>query len=215
MILSRNVVNERILQSVGTRSATGHTKPKGLVSGANFLWWINSCRETKISLYSFQRNWWILQYKEYCNLIGWEVHLVTKSCSLKCSLTLMANYLHKKRNLQSNWTRDKIGHTQPKAVVSDTIFPFSLCPCKKKNAIIWLLPKYCWSKNLTAWLKKSYTWPYSTKNVSCRCFLLLMTIFLQKTLISFDSFPRYWWSNISASDHNQLKLLSDATPLDD
>ena len=133
MILSRDVVNERILQSVGTRSATGHTKPKGLVSGANFLWWINSCRETKISLYSFQRNWWILQYKEYCNLIGWEVHLVTKSCSLKCSLTLMANYLHKKRNLQSNWTRDKIGHTQPKAVVSDTNFPFSLCPCKKKT----------------------------------------------------------------------------------
>lgn len=47
--------------------------------------------------------------KDYCNLIGRQTHLATKSCSLKCFLTLMANYVQEKRNLKSNWARGTIG----------------------------------------------------------------------------------------------------------
>lgn len=51
----------------------------------------------------------ILMVKDYCNLIGWHTHVATKSCSLKCFLTLMANCVQEKRTLKSNWARDTIG----------------------------------------------------------------------------------------------------------
>ena len=59
LILWRNNDGQRILQSDWSRSTSGHTQPKLVVSGDTFLWWLAPSKISKRSLYSFQRYWWL------------------------------------------------------------------------------------------------------------------------------------------------------------
>ena len=43
MILFKETVDQRILQSNLTRSLTDHTQPKVVVSNATFPWWLTAC----------------------------------------------------------------------------------------------------------------------------------------------------------------------------
>ena len=91
--------------------------------------------------------------------------------------------------------RYKSGHTLPKAVASDDIFPWWLSPCEKSKIPIDSFPiYYCWSKNAAIWLDKWPKLPHPIKSCRIRFNFSFITSFMQKTKISLDSIQRYWWS---------------------
>ena len=55
---SRDIVDQRILQSDWTRGSSGHIQSRVVASDATFSWWLFASKKSKISLDSFQRYWW-------------------------------------------------------------------------------------------------------------------------------------------------------------
>ena len=53
LIFSRDIDDQRFLQSDGTSCTAGHTQ-----LDANFHWWSPQCKKTKVLIVSFQRYWW-------------------------------------------------------------------------------------------------------------------------------------------------------------
>ena len=85
-----------------------------------------------------------------------------------------------KRILQSNWTRDTTGNTQPTVVVSHDYLHV-----KMSKISIGSFQIFWWSKNSATWLDNSDNWPHPTKTGNLRHYIPLI-ISIQKTKTSLD-----------------------------
>ena len=86
--------------------------------------------------------------------------------------------------LKSDWTRGTPGHI----LIFDANFPCGLSPFKKTKILISSFPVILLIKEF---YNLSYNWPHRIKISSLRCYLPLMTNFMQKKItISVDSFQR-------------------------
>ena len=72
--------------------------------------------------------------------------------------------------------------TQPKVIVSEAAFPWSITPCKKTKIAIDSFQRYWWSNTPAIWLDKRRNWSYPTNRGSSRCHIHLMAISMQKNL---------------------------------
>ena len=68
MVLSSDIVDQRILQSDWTSGTPGHIEPRVLVSDDTFPWWLSPSKKYVI-IWLFPE---ILTSKESCYLIGGE-----------------------------------------------------------------------------------------------------------------------------------------------
>ena len=66
----------------------------------------------------------ILMIREFCNLIEPEAHLVSQNQEAKNHRyqLVLSSDVAERRILQSDWKRDKIGHTYSKVVISGATF---------------------------------------------------------------------------------------------
>ena len=56
---------------------------------------------------------------------------------------IISRYTDDKRIMQTDWTRDTNGHTQPKVVISRTTFIQLPTPCKKTKLLPDSFQRYC------------------------------------------------------------------------
>ena len=77
--------------------------------------------------------------------------------------------------LKSDWTRDTPGHI----LIFDANFPCGLSPFKKTKILISSFPVILLIKEF---YNLSYNWPHRIKISSLRCYLPLMTNFMQKKI---------------------------------
>ena len=74
MILFKEIVDQKILQSYLTRSLTDHTQLKVVVSNATFPWWLTAC------IKNYDITWFspkMMIIKESYNLNAWKANLET------------------------------------------------------------------------------------------------------------------------------------------
>ena len=93
-----------------------------------------------------------------------------------------SNDVHVKKIMQSDSPSGRTGHPKTKVVVSDSTFPSWLSPRKIPEIWIDSFRRYWWSKNPAIGLVENWNWPHSNKSGNIRCYLCLMTIFMQKVL---------------------------------
>ena len=123
LIPSRDIDEQRTLQSVWTKGIPNHIQPKNSLR-CNLPLMIIPCKKSKISLDSFQRYWCstILQSDWTWGKTGQsQLKVVVADAIFPLWL----------RILQSDWTKGTTGLNQPKLLVLDASFPWWLTPCKK------------------------------------------------------------------------------------
>ena len=94
------------------------------VTGATFPLWLTPCKETKISTDSFQRYWWSKNpaiwlgkwhnwpHSTKSKSLRWYLHLMMNSMQKKLTHhMILSRDLGEQKILQSDWTKDKTGHT--------------------------------------------------------------------------------------------------------
>ena len=129
--------------------------------------------------------------------------------SLRCCFPLMTNFMQKKlrdqlifsreiddRNiLQYDWMRGITGHTQPKVVVSDGTFPWSLTPWIKNLHINYFFPKILFIKESCNLIGQEAHCPHPMKSRILRYYIPLPTISMQNIKIYYFQIHR-WPKNL-------------------
>ena len=101
-IRSRNIDDQKILQSELKRGTTGHTQPKVVISDAAFPWWLTSCKKLRYHL---------IPCRDIDNDDNFAKNLHTKNLR---DCRIPSRDTDDQRILQSDWAWGATGHAQPK-----------------------------------------------------------------------------------------------------
>ena len=172
-IPSRDIDDQRTLESEWMWRTTGHIQPKVIASDATFPWWLTPDQKKKIVIDSFWRHWWstntAIRLDEWHNC-SHSIRSVASYANFLCDYHYAKNLrywlipsrdIDDQRTLDTDRTRDSTGKTKPKKVVSDATFLWWLSQCKKYVRSIRSFQIYWWSKNIAIWLAGSisgYNW---------------------------------------------------------